>query len=222
MKLPAFFDDVPRLRVRDPLAEAMGCAEGGVLEYCYADAVRLVGHSCPTVAAAYWLTWLAMHELFPDTLPERGGVKVEFREPARLGSTGVVATVVQMLTGAAGSSGFKGIAGRFARNGLARFAPGLPLSLRFTRLDNGEAVDAAADLSLPRADPALESLMERCSNGSADLPAIAEMGRLWQERVKHLLLDLGNDCGVFVIRRVERTRAAPPSGLVAWLSDRRG
>src|SRR5665213_586656 len=112
MKLPTFFDAVPKLRVSDPLAEALGCAEGGVFEYGYVDAVRLAGHSCPTVAAAYWLTWRALHVLYPDRLPQRGRIMVEFRDDARSGSTGVVASVVQMLTGAAGSTGFKGIAGR--------------------------------------------------------------------------------------------------------------
>jgi hypothetical protein len=208
MKLPAFFDEVPKLRIRDPLAEALGCAEGGVFEYSYGDAVRLTGHSCPTVAAAYWLTWRALHELYPDSLPQRGGVTVEFRDSARVGSAGVVANVVQMLTGAAGGSGFKGIAGRFARAGLMRFSPALPLSLRFTRLDTGTAVDAAADLSLPLADPALDGLLERCLNGSADPQALADLGRLWQQRVRHLLIDLAYDPGVFVISRGAPTASA--------------
>ncbi len=88
MKLPAFFDDIPILRIRDPLAETLGCAEGGILQYSYADVVRLTDHSCPRVAAAY-LTWRALHALYPDSLPQRGGVRVEHRDDARLGSTGV-------------------------------------------------------------------------------------------------------------------------------------
>jgi hypothetical protein len=222
MRLPAFFDEVPRLRVRDPLADVLGCADGGVLEYGYGDAVRLTGHSCPTVAAAYWLTWLALHELFPDGLPLRGGVKVEFREDARLGSTGVVATVVQMLTGAAGSSGFKGVAGRYGRAGLMRFKPDLPMALRFTRLDNGASVDAEADLSLPPLDPALRSLLQRCVKGPADPAELAELGRLWQERVRHLLLDLANDAGVFTVRRAEHWRRGSSSRFAALLPDPRG
>jgi len=222
MNLPSFFDDVPTLRVHDPLAAVLGGAEGGLLEYSYADAVRLTGHSCPTVAAAYWLTWRAMHELFPDRLPVRGGVRVEFRDDARVGSAGMVANVVQMLTGAAGGSGFKGIGGRFARAGLLRFSPDLPLSLRFTRLDNGATVDAAADLSMPPADPALELLLQRCSNGSATENDLAELGRLWQLRVRQMLLELAHDPGVFVLRRVERRRAAPTSRISAMLTDVRG
>lgn len=220
MKLPDFFDDVPRLRMRDPLADVLGCAEGGVLEYSYADAVRLTGHSCPTVAAAYWLTWLAMHELFPDTLPLRGGVKVEFREDARVGSTGVVAAVVQMLTGAAGSSGFKGIGGMYGRAGLIRFKPDLPLALRYIRLDNGTAVDAEADLSFPPPDPALDELLRRCTKGSIDAAGLATLGRLWQERVRHLLLDLGRDPGVFTVRRSER-RGELHTRVLSFVSEHR-
>ena len=220
MKLPDFFDDVPCLRMRDPLADVLGCAEGGVIEYTYADAVRLTGHSCPTVAAAYWLTWLAMHELFADTLPVRGGVKVEFRDDARVGSTGVVAAVVQMLTGAAGSSGFKGIGGMYGRAGLIRFKPDLPLALRYIRLDNGTAVDAEADLSFPPPDPALDELLRRCTKGVADSADLAALGQMWQARVRHLLLDLGHDPGVFTVRRNER-RGGLPSRFFSLAPERR-
>jgi len=207
MNLPAYFAEVPKLRLRDPLAELLGCAEDGVLEYSYADAVRLAGHSCPTVAAAYWLTWLALAELYPRSLPQRGGIKVELRDDARTGSTGVVATVIQMLTGAAGGSGFKGIQGLHARVGLQRFVPGLPLSLRFTRLDTGEAVDAAVDLSMAPEDPTLAAALARAAAGSVRNEELRSLGRAWQERVRHLLLDLAHDPGVFIIRRVERGAA---------------
>ena len=208
MNLPAFFAEVPRLRLHDPLAELLGCAEHGVLEYSYADAVRLAGHSCPTVAAAYWLTWLALAELYPRSLPQRGGIKVELRDDARTGSTGVVATVIQMLTGAAGGSGFKGIQGLHARAGLQRFMPDLPLSLRFTRLDTGEAVDAAVDLSMAPEDPTLAPALARAVGGSVCDEDRRALGQAWQERVRHLLLDLAHDRGVFIIRRVEKRGAA--------------
>ena len=220
MNLPAFFADVPKLRLRDPLAELLGCAEGGVFEYSYADAVRLAGHSCPTVAAAYWLTWLALAELYPRSLPQRGGIKVELRDDARTGSTGVVATVIQMLTGAAGGSGFKGIRGLHARAGLQRFMPGLPLSLRFIRLDTGEAVDAAVDLSMAPEDPALAPALARAVGGSLCNEELRSLGRTWQERVRHLLLDLGHDPGVFIIRRVDRGAAPLMPPLVRHAPER--
>lgn len=211
MELCAFFEQVPRLRVRDPLAEILGCAKEGEVEYAYADAVKLTGHSCPTVAAAYWLTWLALGRLYPDALPERGGVRVEFQEGARTGSTGVVATVVQLLTGAAGGTGFKGLAGRFNRAGLLRFSPELPLSLRFTRIDSGAAVDAAADLSYVPPHPDLEPLLARCVRALGTPEDRARLGELWQGRVRTLLLDHADDPGVFIVRPVERRGAAPSS-----------
>jgi hypothetical protein len=125
-----------------------------------------------------------------------------------------------MLTGAAGTSGFKGIGGRFGRAGLMRFAPALPLSLRFTRLDNGAAVDAAVDLSAPIADPALDVLLKRCFNGACDAESLAELARLWQQQVEYLLLDLAYDPGIFVIRDVERKRAAPTLRVATLMLDR--
>jgi len=209
MKLAAFFDQVPRLRVRDPLAELLGCCEGGVIEYGYADVVRMAGHSCPTVASAYWLTWRALKALYPDTLPVRGGIKVDMRESARSGNTGVTAAVIQMLTGAAGNSGFKGISGRFSRAGLQRHAPEIALAVRYTRLDTGAAVDAAADLSLVPADGELEALLERFEHGVADNAALAALGRLWQARVATLLLERADDPAVFLLRPVDRRRDDP-------------
>lgn len=211
MRLPAFFDQVPKLTVRDPMAELLGCAEGGLFEYGYADAVRLTGHSCPTVAMAYWLTVRSLRVLYPGELPVRGGIEVQFRDSARSGEVGVVATVVQMLTGAAGSSGFKGLGGRFSRAGLLRIAPDLPMSLRFRRLDTGAAVDAAADLSLVPVDPELQRLIERNAREHLDSAEMARLGQLWQRRVRHLLLEAGEDPAVFMVRPALRNGKTLPS-----------
>ena len=85
-----------------------------------------------------------------------------------------------------------------------------------------DAVDAAADLSLSPADPSLEALVERCFHAAADPESLGELGRLWQQQVQHLLLDLAYDPGVFVIRSVDKRRAAPPPRLASSMLDRRG
>jgi hypothetical protein len=209
MKLPAFFDEIPKIRVRDPLARVLGCAEDGILEYGYADAVRLAGHSCPTVASAYWLTYLALERLYPAAeLPQRGGIQVDFREDARSGNTGVVATVVQMLTGAAGGTGFKGIGGRHNRVGLIRYAPDLLHSMRFMRLDTRAGVEASVDLGWMQSHPELDALIARYAADEATAEDEVRLGCLWQERVRHLLLDLGREPCVFTVRDAER-RATP-------------
>ena len=63
MKTPAFFDDVAPIAVTDPLAALLGAADGGRIEYHYLDAVKLAGHSCPTVAGAWLMTRTALARL---------------------------------------------------------------------------------------------------------------------------------------------------------------
>jgi formylmethanofuran dehydrogenase subunit E len=208
MTLQPFFDEVPKIRVHDPLALLLDCAKDGALEYGFGDAVRVAGHACPTVASAYWLTYLALEHLYPDTLPRRGEILVEFRDDARSGSNGVMATVVQMLTGAAGGSGFKGIAGRFGRAGLIRYKPDLLTLLRFTRLDTQDAVDAHVDMTHVPIEPAMELLLERCAAARATVEEERELGRMWQRRVRYLLLDCARDSAVFTLRPVKRLSAA--------------
>ena len=199
MQFPDFFRDVPRFTVRDPLAQFLGAAEGGVLEYGYDDAVKLAGHSCPTVASAYRLTCLALAALYPGELPERGGVQVEFRNRFEDGVTGVIASVVTQLTGAAQDGGFKGIGGRHVRRGLQQFAAETPLALRFTRRDTGASVDAEANLGAVPADPDMSPLMARCVAGAADDDEQQRFASLWQDRVKRILIGHGNDPEVFRI-----------------------
>ena len=203
MHYPEFFDAVPRIRLRDPLAEFLGAFEGGVIEYAYLDAVRLAGHSCPTVASAYWLTRQALQALYQGTLPERGGVRVAFREHVTAGVTGVIANVVSLLTGGTTDSGFKGLAGRFDRRNLMAFDVSQPLDLRFTRVDTGRTVDAEAHLRHVPADHRMAPLMQRCLTGVASPEEAKDFRALWQARVRSVLLDHGDDPAVFVIRPAE-------------------
>ncbi len=203
MHYPPFFDLVPRLRLRDPLAEFLGAFDGGLVEYGYLDAVKLAGHSCPTVASAYWLTRQALMALYGDAVPERGAVKVSFREGRSEGVTGVIANVVTMLTGGTADSGFKGLAGRFDRRNLMAFDVSQPLDLRFTRVDTGRTVDAEAHLRHVPADHRMAPLMQRCLSGVASPEEAQDFRALWQARVRSVLLDHGDDPAVFVIRPAE-------------------
>lgn len=207
MQFPDFFNQVPRLLVQDPLAEFLGAADRGRLEYGYADAVKLAGHSCPTVAMAYVLGYRALRELYPDAIPERGGVRLDFADRLDAGVTGVVANVLSLLTGAAHNGGFKGIGGHFARRDLQQFAVEVPLMLRFTRLDTGAAVDAGADISKVPADAALPDLMARCLSGESDTADRRRFAQLWQRRVERLLIEHWDDPQVFTVRPI----AAPLS-----------
>jgi len=200
MLQPDFFRNVRRITVRDPLADFLGAADRGLIEYAYGDAVKLAGHSCPTVASAYMLSCHALAALYPDRVPERGGVRVEFRTRMEDGVTGVTASIVTLLTGAAQEGGFKGIAGRFVRRALQDFAVDIPLGLRFTRLDTGAGVDAQSDLSSIPADAEMPELMARCLHEEGDREVQRRFAALWQERVRRILIDHGDDPEVFRIR----------------------
>lgn len=202
-ELPAFYERVPAIVLRDPLAQLLGAAAGGVLRYGYADAVRLAGHSCPTVASTYWLTHRALGLLYPDELPVRGLVEVSLPEPAGAGTTGVVGAIAGLLTGAAGEGGFHGLAGQHVRRGLLRFGVAQSTALVFRRTDTGTRVHAEAHLKHVAGDPRTMPLMQRCLAGQASADERAEFGRLWQERVERILLEHAHDDTVFRLSRFE-------------------
>lgn len=202
MNYPDFFDAVPGISLYDPLAEFLGATEDGILQYGYFDAVRLAGHSCPTVASAYWATYKALDFLYPHAMPVRGDVRVEFRQGSASGVTGVIANVVSMLTGAMSDNGFKGLAGRFDRRRLLFFAVEMPGEMRFTRLDTNQAVHVAVNLQHVPGSPRASELMANCLENMATRGEVAEFRQLWQERVRRILLEYGDDPRVFVVTPV--------------------
>lgn len=200
MPFPEFFAAAPRLAVRDPLAGFLGAADDGVIEYGYADVVRLAGHSCPTVASAYLMTRAALGSLYPDALPERGGVRVELRDDRVAGATGVIANVASFLTGAAHDTGFKGIGGRFDRRNLLVFGADIPGQLRVTRTDTGAAVTVSARLDRVPADPRMAPLLQRCLAGIAAADEVALFQSLWQGRVRTLVVDRADDPDIIAVQ----------------------
>lgn len=189
MDHPEFFDQVPRIALRDPLGAFLGAFAGGVVEYGYLDAVKLAGHSCPTVAGAYLMTAQGLAALYGDSLPERGGIRIEFRDDAARGVTGVIAGVVSLITGARRDDGFKGIAGRFDRRGLLHFNVPGPGEMRFTRLDTGAAVDVSYRAESVPPDPAMHPLLQRALAPGASDGDRAEFARVWQDRVRRILVE---------------------------------
>lgn len=194
---PGFFDLAPRITLRDPLAALLGASDDGLLVYGYADAVRLAGHSCPTVAGAYLMARAALRTLYPDEPAERGGVAVRMGAPEHEGTTGVIAQVLTLVTGAAAANGFHGIGGRHVRQGLLRYAAGNEgPGVHFRRRDTGQAV--RVELELSRVPPPT-GLRERMAEALAPGATAAQrraFGELWQARVRRLLLDHADDPAV--------------------------
>ncbi|MCU0924626.1 MAG: hypothetical protein MUF44_00900 [Hydrogenophaga sp.] len=199
MKTPAFFDAVAPIIVSDPLAALLGAAEDGNIEYRYFDAVKLTGHSCPTVAGAWLMTRTALAHLYPDGLPERGNLRVELCQSIDQGVAGVIASVAGLITGAANDGGFKGLGGGYARRGLLRFGVPMAGEIRFTRLDNGASVELAHfPQSVPRPIGLSELMREALAPqaGSATREAFAEA---WQDWVRTILIDHAEDVALIAV-----------------------
>ncbi len=196
MAYPEFFDQVPTIRLFDPLAQVLGAFDDGVIEISYPEVVRAAGHSCPTVASAYLMTLKALESLFPDGLPVRGGIEVKFSQDFDEGTAGVVGSVVAQITGAAGPGGFKGIAGNFGRNNLMQFGVSQSHAARFTRKDTGRSIDVDTNLNVVPPSPQTMPLLQKIIAQTADQSEKNEFARLWQDRVKRILIDQRDDAGL--------------------------
>lgn len=141
-----FFYDVEPIVMREPLAATLGAfrTEDAVLAYSFADAVKMAGHACPTVAGAYIACRKALGVLYPDSIPVRGEVSIRAYGDADEGVYGVMGQVFSLITGAAPLSGFRGLGHRFRRKDLLTFVPGQAeegtLRFDFRRTDTGRTV----------------------------------------------------------------------------------
>ena len=208
-RFPAFFADAPRLRLRDPLAALLGAANDGVIDYRYEDAVRLAGHSCPTVASAFLMVRAALRALYGEELPRRGEIGVDLRAAREDGVAGVVASVASLLTGAAEGGGFRGIGGRFSRRNTLRFGAALEVGeLRLWRQDTGATVEVSARIDGIPGDARVAALLPLCLNGAASAEQQRLFAGLWQERVRRLLIDHADDPQVIIVHRTPESTPA--------------
>jgi hypothetical protein len=194
MKFPDFYELAPVVPTRDAFAATLGAAQDGLLEYSYVDAVRLAGHSCPTVAGAFLIGRAALAALYPEGPAERGAITVHMPAPESDGTTGVMAQVLTLLTGAAADNGFQGIQGRFRRKGLLSFADHREgEAIIFKRLDTGAAVAVELDVSLVPGDPAQGGRLMAILQDRADVSQREAFADAWQARVRRLLLEFADD-----------------------------
>ena len=189
MSYPSFFDEVEVIKVKDPLSAVLGAFSMGEYEFNYLDVVKSAGHSCPTVAGAYLITAEALKALYPGEVAIRGNIKVEFKEALEDGVAGVISNVVSQITGATDKSGFKGLAGKFARHSLMSFDSNISSSARFTRVDNGKSVDVIYDPSSIMPSPNMQPLKQKIMGGTPQPAEIKEFGELWQDRVRRIFVN---------------------------------
>lgn len=212
MMTAPLFDDIPAIAVRDPLLKVLGPSDDGEISYGYTDAVRVAGHSCPTVAGAFLMAARGLAHLYPDGKPERGAIRVEMREDRAQGVTGVQARVLCLITGAAEDDGFKGLLGRFDRRGLLAFNAPIAGQVRLTRVDTGASVELEYH---PDAMPIFVSprqVMQKIVAGTATEEEEAAVRELWQDRVHKILAARDNPALIMVSAPpASADRAPPPS-----------
>lgn len=199
MHTPHFFAAVRTISVHDPLAHFLGAMENGIVEYTYLDAVKLAGHSCPTVAGVYLATLKALEHLYPGTLPQRGDIKVSFRASSTSGVTGVMANITTLITGATQDQGFKGIGGKFDRRNLLFFDAPIRGEILFERRDTGVAVSTTYHPEIVPPEAAMKELMLAAQAGAATLSEQNEFARLWQDRVRRILIEHIDDPRLIVL-----------------------
>ena len=193
MHTPDFFEQAPAIVMYDALSQLLGATRDGLIEYRYLDAVKLAGHSCPTVAGAWLMTRIALARLYPGQPPHRGEVRVELREPQDAGVVGVIASVAGLVTGAAGSGGFKGLAGRHGRRDLLAFGVPMRGEIRFARLDNGESVEVSHNPEAAPRPAALRAQMQAALAPQATSAQRDAFAQTWQGWVRAMLLEHADD-----------------------------
>ncbi len=193
MRVPAFFEQAPTILMYDALALTLGAAQGGLIEYRYLDAVKLAGHSCPTVACAWLMTRAALALLYPGQTPHRGEVRVAMREPQDAGVIGVIASVAGLVTGAAGGGGFKGLAGRHTRRDLLTYGVPIHGEMRFTRVDNGQSVEVSHHPEVVPRPAELSMHMQAALAPQADITQREVFGKIWQSWVRAMLIEHADD-----------------------------
>ena len=194
-----FFEQVEPIRLKEPLAETLGAfeEEGAILEYTFTDVIKMAGHACPTVTAAYLACQKALEKLYPDDIPVRGEIAVTVYGEPDEGVYGVMSQVIAFLTGAAPATGFRGLGHRFKRKDLLRFSSEKidpqAMCFEFSRLDSGGAVLVRL---YPQRTPfpeskakRLQKLLEMVIWEAAKEEQKKEFQELWLEKVKDMLLE---------------------------------
>ena len=188
---------VSPLRLREPLAQTLGAfqTEDAILEYTFAETVKMAGHACPTVSGAWLICRKALETLYPNEIPVRGEIEVTVYGDPGEGVYGVMAQVLSFITGAAPVSGFKGLGYKFRRKDLLRYDPKSPdpeaLCFQFRRSDNRRTVlvkyyphrvPFARDKAVR-----LSELMEKVIWEAARPHEVTEFRELWMGKVNTII-----------------------------------
>ena len=141
MKYLSFFDEIEKIVVYDDLTKFLGVNDDGIIEFSYADIVKVAGHSCATVSGAYLVALEGLKVLYGKELPQRGEIKVELKRSTSEDNAGVVGSILSTITGATETYGFGGIpTGKYNRRELLFFEADIEFDVCLTRLDTNQTV----------------------------------------------------------------------------------
>lgn len=187
MQYPEFYDRIEGIDLYDSLAEALGAFENGRVHFSYLDVVKSAGHSCPTIAGAYLMVREGLKALYGDEIPSRGNIKVFFKEAQAEGTTGVIANVFSLITGATDVWGFKGINGAYNRTGLMAYHAEIACAVRMQRLDTMQCVDITYNPNIIETEASLSTLMQKFFQHTLSTSEKVTFQMLWQQRVAKIL-----------------------------------
>lgn len=193
---------VQPILMRDPLIEIIGQSSEPI-PYYYEEAVKITGHSCSVVAAAWTMTRLALEHLYPNgETPVRGQINIQMPGAEDEWNIGVFGEVMSFITGACSDPGFSG----------SIFAKGNPFTIRrnkmiytekavgtpppkmkwiFTRIDTDQSVAVSWNIKLVQPPVNEKELAEegyKVSSGTASPEEAAKFIRNW------------NDAALFVLK----------------------
>lgn len=193
-----FFNEVPPIYLREPLAETLGAFVGQKpqVDYRFTDLVKMAGHACPTIAGAFLSCQAALKVLYPGDIPVRGEIAVTVFGEVDEGVYGVIGQAFSYITGAASVSGFRGLGHRFKRKDMlvykAEKIDPEAKCFEFRRVDQQRSVLVKfypQRIPLPiDKSRRLTKLMEKVIWEAATDEQKKEFQELWLERVQDMLL----------------------------------
>ena len=200
----AFYDEVEPIRLKDPLAVFLGAIdENEEFIFTYEDAVKLAGHSCPAVSGAYKITQKALHALYGNETPLRGGLSVRVLGSIDNGANSPISQVISLITGAAPETGFAGLGNSFIRKNKLIFDEKNEEAnaFVFTRDDNKKSVKVTNHPENVPADEDMHELFTKCIVGTANEKQKERFKEMWQKRVRCVLFEEAK--GLFTVEKLD-------------------
>lgn len=191
-----FFKEIPSIKLKEPLAEALGAVKGeAVFEYSFSDVVKFAGHACPTVTGAYLITLEGLKALYKNEIPVRGEIAVTTRGGREEAAYGPLSQVISYITGAAPETGFKGLMFKYKRQNLLKFNPESgrkPYLVCFKDVNTGKQVEveySPEKIPPKESDSKISELFEKAIWNGATSTEQKAFKDAWIGKVKRILID---------------------------------